>query len=88
MAKERNIADEQILYALINARNDDAKANLVERVTVDEGACMAVGIFNYKDLRTGKRVSTRLYFIAETVDGELRNIMRVIEARSQEIIQK
>lgn len=75
MARERNIIDEQILYALIAARKDDAKANLVEEVTVNEEDCMAVGIFNYKDMRTGKKVATRLYFISETVDGQLRNII-------------
>lgn len=75
MANERNIVDEQILYALIAARREDAQADLVEKVEVNEEYCMAVGMFNYRDMRTGQRVNSRLYFIAETVDGEPRNII-------------
>ena len=75
MAKERNLieVDRRILSALIAARKDDAKANLVEKVVVNEPDGMPVGLFRYK--RKGAIEEKRLYFISETVDGELRNII-------------
>ena len=77
MAGQREIAKEQILYLLINLREEEAKRDVYKDIVVNKEACKEIGIFNYKVKGTKtseERVST-LFLISETQDGEKVNLI-------------
>lgn len=75
MSKEREIAKEQVLYYLIDLREQEAKkANFVD-IVVNRELCKELGYFKYKIKETGEMRAGKLFLISETQDGELVNII-------------
>ena len=70
MSKQRNISTEQILYLLINLREEDAKRDSFTDIRVNRELCKAVGLFNYKLKDTNEMRTGRLFLLNETQDGE------------------
>ena len=89
MARERNISNEQILYLLINLREEEAKRDTYTDIKVNKEACKEIGLFNYKIKETGENRASRLFLISETHDGEPVSIIydekgRLIAWKDQE----
>lgn len=92
MARERNISNEQILYLLINLREEEAKRDIYTDIVVNKEACKEIGIFNYKIKETGENRASRLFLISETHNGEPVSIIydekgRIIAWKDQEKLQ-
>ncbi len=89
MAKDRNITNEQILYALIASCKDDAKKSVNKKIIVNESECRQVGYFAYTEKDTGKKWNGPIFFISEIHDGKLFNIIydargNVLASQSEE----
>ena len=70
MGKQRDISSEQILYLLINFREEDARKESTIDIKVNEEKCKELGIFTYKIKgQNGKRMGS-LFLISETHDGK------------------
>ena len=68
-SQERNISNEQILYLLINFREEDAKRDSFTDIQVNREKCREVGLFSYKVKETREDRFGRLFLINETHDG-------------------
>ena len=68
--QERDISSEQILYLLINFREEDAKRDNFTDIQVNREKCRAIGLFSYKIKETGEERFNRLFLINETHDGK------------------
>lgn len=77
MPKEREVSKEQILYLLMNLREEEAKRDTYKDIVVNKEACREIGIFNYKveGTRTGEERVSTLFLISETQDGEKVNLI-------------
>ena len=75
MAKERAVSKEQILYLLINLREQEAKGDIYNEIIVNAEKCKNVGIFYYTIKDTGERRSSELFLINETHNGEEISIL-------------
>lgn len=75
MSKERAVSKEQILYLLINLREQEAKNDMYNQITVNPEKCKRIGIFHYTIKDTGERRSSELFLINETHNGEEINII-------------
>lgn len=77
MAGQRDVSNEQILYLLINLREEEAKRDVYKDIVVNKEACKEIGIFNYKvkETKTGEKRASRLFLINETQDGEEINLI-------------
>lgn len=70
MSKERNIVSEQILYLLMNFREEDAKRDSFTDIKVNRELCKVMGLFPYKLKDSNELRAGRLFLINETHDGE------------------
>ncbi len=68
-SRERDISSEQILYQLINFREDAAQKDSFVNITVNEAQSKGIGLFSYKIKETGEDRFGRLFLISETHDG-------------------
>ena len=68
-SKERDVSNEQILYLLINFREEDAKRDSFTDIQVNREKCREVGLFSYKIKDTGEKRMENLFLINETHDG-------------------
>lgn len=71
----REISKEQILYYLINFREQEAKKTIYKDIVVNKDLCKEIGIFSYQLKESGKQKTSRLFLINETQDGENVNII-------------
>lgn len=69
MSKQRNISSEQLLYILINKREEENQKKSVIKKEVKEDMCKILGLFPYKSKTTGEIKSGRLFLISELHDG-------------------
>lgn len=69
MSKQRDISNEQILYLLINLREEDAKRDSFTNIQVNKEKCREIGLFGYAIKDTKKTRASRLFLISETDDG-------------------
>lgn len=76
MAKQqREISNEQILYYIMNLREQEAKNDQYTNIVINRELCKELGYFNYKLKDTGEVRASSLFLISETHDGELINII-------------
>lgn len=76
MAKQqREISNEQILYYIMNLREQEAKNDKFTNIVINRELCHELGYFNYKLKDTGEVRASSLFLISETHDGELINII-------------
>ena len=68
-SKERDVSNEQILYLLINFREEDAKRDSFTDIQVNREKCRELGLFSYKIKDTGEIRMENLFLINETHDG-------------------
>ena len=68
-SQERDVSNEQILYLLINFREEDAKRDSFTDIQVNREKCREVGLFSYKIKDTGEERMENLFLINETHDG-------------------
>ena len=65
-SKERDVSNEQILYLLINFREEDAKRDSFTDIQVNREKCREVGLFSYKIKDTGEKRMENLFLINES----------------------
>ena len=75
MSKQRNITNEQILYALIASCKDEAENSINKEIVVNEQNCKQIGYFAYTEKDTGNKWSGPIFLINETHDGKIFNII-------------
>ena len=77
MSKQRQVSNEQILYLLINLREEEAKREVYKDIVVNKEKCKEIGLFNYKikGTQTGQTRASNLFLINETQDGEEVNLI-------------
>ncbi len=69
MSKERNISSEQILYLLINLREQEGSKDDFTEISVNKEKCREIGLFGYADKEKEETLGSRLFLISETRDG-------------------
>ena len=70
MGKQRKISSEQILYVLINMRENEAKNNSIRTINVNKELCRNLGLFKYKIEGVEEQSTGRLFLIYEEHDGK------------------
>ena len=65
MGKQRKISSEQILYVLINMRENEAKNNSIRTINVNKELCRNLGLFKYKIEGVEEQSTGRLFLIYE-----------------------
>lgn len=70
MSKEREISSEQVLYLLINLREEDAKRDKFVDIQVNREKCKEIGLFSYKIKEKNEIRAGKLFLISETHDGD------------------
>lgn len=70
MGKQRKLSSEQILYLLINLREQEAKRDIYTDIKVNSEKCKEIGMISYKMKATGEKKQGALFLISETHNGE------------------
>ena len=69
MSKQRNISSEQLLYILMNKRDEENQKKSVIKKELKKDRCKILGLFPYKSKVTGQVKAGRLFLISELHDG-------------------
>lgn len=74
MSRKRNITSEQILYALIQLRENENKRNSLIKKEVNREKCKSLGLFPYVVKKSGEVKVARLFLISEIHDGYMYDL--------------
>lgn len=69
MSKQRSISSEQLLYILMNKREEENQKKGIIKKELKKDSCKILGLFPYKSKVTGEVKAGRLFLISELHDG-------------------